>query len=164
MNRNQNGTGRESEDGEIWVALFYFVIFICLIALTGCASTGTASVTLVAADNINPSSVNSASPVVVKIFQLKDDEAFKRADFFGLYLHPKETLGDDYLTENEVMIAPGQTKEIKLNLNNNAHYLSVLVAYQNLDQAKWNDSKKISTFFGRTSLDIKLDHDDVSLD
>lgn len=143
----------------------YFIFFIGLIFLTSCASTGgTANIKIAASDNINPSSTNAASPVVVKIFQLKDDETFNRSDFFGLYLQPKQTLGDDYVEQKEVVIAPGETKEIKLPLNSNAHYLSVLVAYQNIDQAKWSDSRKISTFLGRTSLDITLNHDDVSLD
>lgn len=145
-------------------------IFFSFIFLASCSTTqnldesgGVAKIKLVAASNINPSPSNSASPVVVKIFQLKDDQKFQRADFFGLYLNPKQALGDDYLSEKEVIMAPSEIKSIKLPLNGNAHYLAVLAAYQNIDHAKWYSTQKISTFFGSTSLEITLDHDDITL-
>lgn len=148
----------------------FLAVFCSVVFLVSCATTkspdesgGVAKIKIVASDTINPSSSSTPSPVVVKFFQLKDDQIFNRSDFFGLYLHPKQTLGDDYVSEKEVMMAPGETKEIRLMLNGNAHYLAVLAAYQNIDQAKWSDVKKIDTFWGSMSVDVTLNHDDIAL-
>jgi type VI secretion system protein VasD len=148
----------------------FFFIFYANIFLTGCASTknlddagGVAKIKIVASDSINPSPSNNPSPVVLKIFQLKDDQLFTQSDFFALYLHPKKTLGEDYVNEREITVVPGESKDIQLPLHSNARYITVLAAYQNIDQAKWYDSRKINTSWGSMSVEIALDHDDITL-
>jgi len=47
---------------------------------------------ITASADVNPDAQNRPSPVVIRIYQLKDDAAFKGADFFALYDKEEATL------------------------------------------------------------------------
>ncbi len=48
---------------------------------------------LVVASDVNPDAEGRASPVVVRVYQLKEEGAFNSADFFALFDKEQETLG-----------------------------------------------------------------------
>ena len=68
-------------------------------ALVGCSSPPpkppqpvNVKLTLVASPDVNPDGQNRPSPIVVRIYQLKDDTGFKDADYFALYDKEAATL------------------------------------------------------------------------
>ena len=81
-----------------------------LILLVGCSRSATLQMRGVAPLNLNDA--GESTPVDVRIYQLKNDAAFKRATFETLWNEDKKVLGQDYLagplTES---IVPGNTTD-----------------------------------------------------
>ena len=60
--------------------------------------------------DINPDRRNRASPVTVRIYELKTVAVFERADFFSVWDGEAETLGGDLLGRDEIQLVPGEQR------------------------------------------------------
>ncbi|HEA15648.1 type VI secretion system lipoprotein TssJ [Pseudoalteromonas sp. AS71] len=87
--------------------------------------------------NVNPDTSDRPSPVVMKIFELSSRTIFDTQDFFSLYETPEKQLGPDLLKKDELELQPNSVQEYKMTLNRNTRYVGVVVAYRNIDQARW---------------------------
>ncbi len=87
--------------------------------------------------NVNPDTSDRPSPVVMKIFDLSSITIFDTQDFFSLYETPEKLLGTDLLKKDELELQPNSVQEYKMSLNRNTRYVGVVVAYRNIDQARW---------------------------
>ncbi len=103
------------------------------------------------AKNINPDTEGQASPVVVRIHQLSSRTVFDNNDFFALYEEPEGTLSVDLLGKDQFVFNPGDELEHKMTLESNTKFIGVLVAYRDIENARWRavikvDSKKDNKF------------------
>ena len=87
--------------------------------------------------NVNPDTSDRPSPVVMKIFELSSRTIFDTQDLFSLYETPEKLLGPDLLKKDELELQPNSVQEYKMTLNRNTRYVGVVVAYRNIDQARW---------------------------
>ena len=87
--------------------------------------------------NVNPDTSDRPSPVVMKIFELSSRTIFDTQDFFSLYETPEKLLGPDLLKKDELELQPNSVQEYKMSLNRNTRHVGVVVAYRNIDQARW---------------------------
>lgn len=87
--------------------------------------------------NVNPDTSERPSPVVMKIFELSSRTIFDTQDFFSLYDTPEKILGPDLLKKDELELQPDSIQQYKMSLNRNTRYVGVVVAYRNIDQARW---------------------------
>src|SRR5262245_37702072 len=71
-----------------------------------------ASMTLAASADTNPDSSGRPSPVVVRVYQLKTDAAFKGAEFFALYDDDQKVLGQELISRDEFVLGPSERKTI----------------------------------------------------
>lgn len=133
------------------------IVAIALSGLAACASTGKtvpdkpATAVIKADSTINTDSSGQAKPVVVVLYQLKDVNSFNSAEFFSLYQNPNQTLGPDYITSQQAIIAPGETKKLSVALKPDTRFIGVVAAFQQLNTAAWQASvpvgkKKHPTF------------------
>lgn len=83
-----------------------FAAMACVLAgLVACS--GSTAVTLKPGEKMNPNSAGQSAPVSIKIFQLKDDAKFNKADFEELWNKADEVLGDDKLGDpKELVLEP----------------------------------------------------------
>jgi len=88
-------------------------------------------------ENVNPDTSDRPSPVVMKIFELSSRTIFDTQDFFSLYEAPEKLLGPDLLKKDELELQPGSVQNYEMSLNRNTRYVGVVVAYRNIDQARW---------------------------
>ncbi len=58
--------------------------------------------TLVVAQDVNPDRAGRPSPIVVRIYQLKEEGAFNNADYFALMDKEQETLGASLVSREGV--------------------------------------------------------------
>lgn len=83
-------------------------ILVILLALTGCAASPDRPIQvrtqLSSAADSNPDATNRASPVVVRVFELRSDAEFAGADFFALYERERETLGGALIEREEFVL------------------------------------------------------------
>lgn len=147
---------------------------LCLLAclLAACASKPPkpepARARLVASDQVNPDASGRASPIVVRLFQLREEGAFAAAEFFDLYAKEKAVLGESLVSREEYVLAPGETRELEIPLNAQTRYLGVLAAYRDVRSAQWRvltraPEKTLTDLLGRDGVTITLDKDAVAL-
>ncbi|RCU52741.1 MULTISPECIES: type VI secretion system lipoprotein TssJ [Corallincola] len=97
------------------------------------------------ADDSNPDAKGRPSPVVVKVYELSSRTVFDSQDFFTLYDEPESVLGPDLLVKDEFEFEPGAVSEFKMKINPNVRYAGVLVAYRDIENAKWREVIEIDT-------------------
>ncbi|WP_237885121.1 type VI secretion system lipoprotein TssJ [Pseudomonas sp. PGPR40] len=135
---------------------------IVLVLLAGCSSLSPYSTAtklnlkLTASDQLNPDLNGRPSPIVVRLFELKHPVAFENADFFSLYERARESLAPDLVASEELELRPGETIELKLNVEEGSRYVGVLAAYRDLPETKWRDTVQI-TPMEVTVADLALD-------
>jgi len=92
---------------------------------------------IVVSADVNPDAQNRPSPIVVRIFQLKDDAAFKDADFFALYDKEEATLAVSLVSRAEYELAPGESRSVDYSVTPDTRFIGVIAAYRNIRDAQW---------------------------
>lgn len=118
-------------------------LLMALALLTGCASMSPYStltklnLKLSASDRLNPDLNGRASPIVVRLMELKHPVAFENADFFSLYERARESLAPDLVASEELELRPGESLEFKLRVEDGSRFVGVLAAYRDLPESQW---------------------------
>jgi type VI secretion system protein VasD len=92
---------------------------------------------MTASADVNPDAQNRPSPVVIRIYQLKDDAAFKGADFFALYDKEEATLAAALVSRVEFELAPGEKKTVDYSVSPDTRFVGVVAAYRDIRNAQW---------------------------
>lgn len=134
----------------LWVALGLTLVF-----LTGCIADAAQGVTsavldkifeegpteieaiMSASDDVNPDADGEASPLVVRMYELKSATSFNNATFFSLYDSDIAELGEDMKGKEEFELQPGQKLELERELKPEVRYVGFLASYRDLDNASW---------------------------
>jgi type VI secretion system protein VasD len=85
----------------------------------------------------NPDGQNRPSPIVIRVYQLKDDAAFKDADYFALYDKEQATLAASLISRQEFEVAPGGQQLLDYQLSPDARFVGVTAGYRNIRDASW---------------------------
>lgn len=116
------------------------------ILVTACGSAppkaAAAKAKITAASDVNPNAQGRASPIHVRIFQLKEDGAFMNADFWSLVDKEQETLGPSLVQRLEQDLVPGETKEFELKIAPDARVLGVMAEFADYRNAQWRVIEK----------------------
>ena len=120
----------------------YLMSFSLLFLVLGCTTMNkivppSTDLIINVSKNVNPDTSERPSPVVMKIFELSSRTIFDTQDFFSLYDTPEKILGPDLLKKDELELQPDSVQQYKMSLNRNTRYVGVVVAYRNIDQARW---------------------------
>ena len=89
-----------------------------------------AAMTLVASADTNPDGSGRPSPIVVRVYQLKTDGAFKGADFFALYDDDQKVLGAEMISRDEYVLAPAERKTIDVTVSVDTRFIGALAAFR----------------------------------
>lgn len=100
------------------------------------------TLTLTAAADVNPDANSRPSPVVVRVYQLKNDTAFNAASFFELFDDEKKVLASDLSDPNEksveVTLRPGETVPVaNFFVLPYTRFVGVVAAYRDIRNAQW---------------------------
>ena len=93
--------------------------------------------TLAATADSNPDATGRPSPVVVRVYQLKTDVAFKGAEFFALFDDDMKVLGPDLIGRNEYTLAPSEKRTMEFDVSADAQFVGVMAAYRDYRNAQW---------------------------
>lgn len=85
----------------------------------------------------NPDPAGNAKPVAVRLYQLTATGRFEQADVFALIDYSAQTLGDQLVGSESLILTPGQSLQISRKLAPTAQFLGVVVLFRDIDQAKW---------------------------
>jgi type VI secretion system protein VasD len=111
-------------------------------ALSGCSMFGmagpaTLNANVVASAQVNPDARKRASPVMVRVFELKSSTVFDQADFVSLFEKEQAVLGADLLARDEFVLRPGEARSITKPLSPDTKFIGVMVAYREIERARW---------------------------
>jgi type VI secretion system protein VasD len=146
----------------------------CVLVLAACATSRSdappvrTKTYLQAEADLNPDASGRASPVVVRVFELKSDAEFVAADFFALYEREREALGSSLLSRQEYVLKPGEWRELWLPVPRDTAYIGVIAAFRDIRTARWRTvarapHKGISDTFSRDTVRILAGHGGVTL-
>ncbi|ACC75168.1 type VI secretion system lipoprotein TssJ [Paraburkholderia phymatum] len=93
--------------------------------------------TVSAATTVNPDGQGRAAPIVVRVYELKTDNAFKAADYFSVQDRDKTVLADDLVKRDEFQLRPGEHQTIRRIADPGTTTLGVLAEYRDLPHAVW---------------------------
>jgi len=113
-----------------------------LFALARCGSPPppppTLNLTINGGSDQNPDTGGRAAPVAVRVYQLGGTAKFEQTDVFALKDSEAKTLGADAVAASqEFLIAPGETRTVKIDLKPMVSAIGVAVMYRDIDHAKW---------------------------
>lgn len=119
------------------LALLSFVVVLggCVVA-NAVVEPGT-RLRIAPTENINPDSNGRSSPLVVRVYELAAKNAFQNADFFNLYDDMEQTLGNDLIAMEEIVITPGKVHKHPMRLNWQTRYIGVMAAFRDIEDAQW---------------------------
>ena len=118
---------------------------IAIAAVTGCAAAPPPppppppklSVNVVAATYLNPDANGRASPVVMRVYELKSPTQFANADFHALFDQDRAALASDIVAREEFVLRPGETKAIDKLLAPDTQAIGVMAAFRDIERARW---------------------------
>jgi type VI secretion system protein VasD len=143
-----------------------------LAALTACASKppkpAEAKAQLVVAADVNPDASGRPSPIVVRVFQLREDGEFAAAEFFALYDKEKEVLGQSLVSREEYVLSPGETRDLIIPLQAQTRYIGALAAFRDIRAARWRaltqaPEKKLTDLLGKDGVTVNVGRDSLTL-
>ncbi|WP_153102334.1 type VI secretion system lipoprotein TssJ [Paraburkholderia hayleyella] len=94
-------------------------------------------ITVVAKADVNPDDRGRAAPIVVSLYELKNDNAFKTADFFTLQTGDKTVPGDDVVKRDELQLRPGEQQKLVRRPDPATTAIGVIAAYRDLPNSVW---------------------------
>ncbi|MBU9580577.1 type VI secretion system lipoprotein TssJ [Ralstonia mannitolilytica] len=96
-----------------------------------------------AGDSLNPDEKGRASPVLVRLYELKTASTFEQADYYSLESNDRTVLMQDLLARDEFILRPGEFQDIERKLNPDTQALGFLVGYRDLGKATWRTVYKL---------------------
>ena len=116
---------------------------LAALVLSACASHKSESVetptVLTATADVNPDVGGRPSPIVVRVFQLRGDAEFAKADFFALYGHETETLGSSLVGVEEFVLRPGEKRDARLVMAADTRYVAAIAAFRDINTTQWRN-------------------------
>ncbi|MGN8084553.1 type VI secretion system lipoprotein TssJ [Ralstonia sp. 22086] len=128
---------------------FISLVYAALALLAGCASSPPQNeqmkldLEIEAKSTVNPDEKDRASPVLVRVYELKSDNVFESADYFSLDKNDKTLLNQDLLVRDEFILRPGDSRDIERKLNPETKSIGFLVGYRDLGKATWRVVHKL---------------------
>ncbi|MDD1783969.1 type VI secretion system lipoprotein TssJ [Enterovibrio sp. ZSDZ35] len=153
----------------------YLIAILSVALLGGCGSASSLNpldwwadptapvfkITIKAASNINPNVDDLPSPVEVRVYQLKDSEAFNQTDFIQIYSDDQGALKADLLSKRYLpSVVPGETTSEFIPASAETKFVGIIVAFANYREA---NNKVIYESLGNFSQILSLQLDGINL-
>ena len=116
------------------------VAALVLAVIGGCASAPKptpAKITLAVAADANPDIEGHPAPIVVRIYELKEEGGFNSADYFRLIDREQEVLGSSLIAREEYELQPGESRNWELKIPPEAHFLGAAAGFRDLNNSHW---------------------------
>ena len=112
-----------------------------LVLAVGCSSGPPLLRGAINADGgVNPDRGGRASPIVVRVYELKSVAAFNSADFFSRFDKEQGTLGGELVGREEFQLQPAETRQYRRQLQPDTKFFGVVAAFRDLEQSRWRQA------------------------
>lgn len=90
-----------------------------------------------ASANLNADSNGNGAPVMLRVYELREQSNFSAADFFALYDNEQATLSADLARKQNLLLKPGETKKLTIKPDDDVASVGFFAAFRQLDRARW---------------------------
>lgn len=90
--------------------------------------------------DLNPDATGRPSPLVVRMYALRNSAAFDGADFFALYEKDTQILAADLIKQEEILLHPGEVISVTREFPPDAQVLAVMGGYRDIEHASWRST------------------------
>ena len=111
------------------------LLSLCLM-ITACSSSDPApvvtqySLTVKADTTVNQYNNAQANPVVVRLYQLTDQQLFKQLPFIDLYNNDLQLLAANLVSKQVLpIVLPNSEQQLTLDINKNTQYIAALIEF-----------------------------------
>jgi type VI secretion system protein VasD len=87
--------------------------------------------------DVNPDMQGRPSPIILHVMELNSTEQFNRLDYMGLTQPSGAALGPELLGKNQVVLQPGESRALPLELNPMTTAIGLVAGYRDIDNAVW---------------------------
>jgi type VI secretion system protein VasD len=93
--------------------------------------------TIATSKDVNPDSEGRPSPVVLRVYQLKGDAAFSRADYFALLDDDQRALGGELVSRDEFVLIPAESRNLEIAISPDARFVAATAGFRDIRNAEW---------------------------
>ncbi|MCQ8130764.1 type VI secretion system lipoprotein TssJ [Methylomonas rivi] len=87
--------------------------------------------------DLNADINGNGAPVMLRIYELREQSNFNSADFFAIFNDEKATLAADLARKQELLLQPGESKSLTLNPADDVQTIGLFAGFRQLDSAQW---------------------------
>jgi type VI secretion system protein VasD len=98
------------------------------------------NLTFQASATVNPNDADRPSPVVVRVYQLKSDVAFKAASYEKLYEDDKGVIGPDLIEVHVMTLRPGAQSTVSIPFSQEIRFVGIAAFLRRYDGKQWRIS------------------------
>jgi type VI secretion system protein VasD len=87
--------------------------------------------------DLNADSKGKGTPVMLRVYELREISSFNSSGFLTLFNYDQAVLGTDMGRKQELLLQPGEGRNLNLYPDDTMHYLGFFAAFRQLDTAQW---------------------------
>lgn len=121
-----------------------FLVLLFLVATSACAKSPppppkptSIVLEIQSSADLNPNAEGRASPLALRVYELKSLADFDKADFVSLYGNDKGLLGSSLVQKHEFILQPEDRKSLSFETADDTKAIAAFAAYRELEQAQW---------------------------
>lgn len=151
----------------------YISLFLLAFFLIGCAGdppveTPPLPPTIVnlqinPAADLNADINGNGAPLMLRIYELREQSNFKSSDFFALFNDDKAILAADLARKQELLLQPGEAKKISLQPDDDVRAVGLFAGFRQLETAQWRASIQLKAHETQT-LVVTLKNNQMTLE
>lgn len=126
------------------------IMTLLLVACASAPKKESLTVNVQATADVNPDLQGRPSPIIVHVMELKSAELFNSLDYMGLTNASGTGLGADLIGRSQLVLSPGESRLIPLELDAATTHIGLVAGYRNIDNATWRQAVPIVQGKSRT--------------
>ena len=88
-------------------------LVLAMLSLLNACSSPRVTMEVASQPNVNPDSSGRPSPLIVKMYEMRSDMAFRQGEFQLLFMEPMKALGSDLVAMDELTFVPGEARTVE---------------------------------------------------
>lgn len=105
-----------------------------------------------------------ATPIAIKILQLRDDSLLRNSTYLLLDQNPEKALRSTYIRDDDYLLFPGQFKFVPFEpLHADTRFIAVIADYNNQEDATWQQVLRITPRGRQVVLSVLVDDTQIQL-
>lgn len=134
-----------------------FLIYVSATALMSCSNVASVlnldsdlELNVLAKGDINPDDSDTASPLVIRIYELKDKKKFEEVEFYDLYANDKKVLGKNLIDKYRLKhFIPDSKRKKMFVLDKKTKYIGLFAEFSQYKDSVFRAVVEIDPHFDR---------------